>query len=682
MDKTGAVTSRRGQTLIAIREMVLRGEFAIRKRIEEVELSKTLGTSRSAVHAALETLSHEGLVEESTLGFTARHFTGQDISDAIEARGVLEGLAAGLAASRISDPAQLHDIRRICSELAEVSASFTDTEPPSADQMARFGELNAAFHTALVSLAHSPMLQLSIKRVQSIAFASPAAVVVPAEPGGFSRAVGDHVAILDAIEARDATRAEALTREHARLALHGLRSALTKSGDVTTNARALLRTHAPKAKSVTPSHERSRNSVSSAPTAQLVLDAAADLFCEKGFSETTTREIAARLNIHQASLYYHIAGKEDLLYRISKVVIESMEQRVHSALEGGSHGARLRVFIGAHLQGLFENRNRTMAAMVESRSLAGARRKELAAMRSRYSDILDHEIQAAVQAGILRDDIPAAALRLSLLNYLNWTLRWFRTSGPLALEQLADIYDQVFRQGIATQEQPRFSLPPVSVLRKPRSGPAHSGTLGKFLRTAAELFSRQGYSSTSTRSISTFLGMEKATLYYHVESKEDLLYLICKSSFEMLDGDVRKALEGVSCPLQQLAVLIQAECISLLRDQTQHATALAEARALSPERMAEIVSMRRGYQNRVRRLIEAGQKAGTIRQDIEPRYLASMLQGLLERTVLWYRKGGGIRPEELAGYFAETYLFGAGVPSPISKSVKGEAHTEAAPANI
>jgi TetR/AcrR family transcriptional regulator, cholesterol catabolism regulator len=196
-------------------------------------------------------------------------------------------------------------------------------------------------------------------------------------------------------------------------------------------------------------------------------------------------------------------------------------------------------------------------------------------------------------------------------------------------------------------------------LRRARSGLAHSGTLGKFLHTAAELFSRQGYSSTTTRSISTFLGMEKATLYYHVESKEDLLYLICKSSFEMLHRDVEKALEGIACPLEQLAVLIQAQCISLLRDQTQHATALAEARALSPERLAEIVSMRKGYQNRVRRLIEAGQKAGTVRRDIEPRYLASMLQGLLERTVLWYRKSGAIRPDELAGYFAGTFLFGA-----------------------
>ena len=66
-----------------------------------------------------------------------------------------------------------------------MTASLADTEPPTAEEMARFGELNAAFHTALVALAQSPMLQLSVKRVQAIAFASPAAVVVPGERGGF-----------------------------------------------------------------------------------------------------------------------------------------------------------------------------------------------------------------------------------------------------------------------------------------------------------------------------------------------------------------------------------------------------------------------------------------------------------------------------------------------------------------
>jgi hypothetical protein len=57
-------------------------------------------------------------------------------------------------------------------------------------------------------------------------------------------------------------------------------------------------------------------------------------------------------------------------------------------------------------------------------------------------------------------------------------------------------------------------------------------------------------------------------------------------------------------------------------------------------------------------MIEAGQKDGSIRPDIEPRYLASMLRGLLDWTVVWYRKGGSFTPTELADRLCDVYLYG------------------------
>ena len=57
------------------------------------------------------------------------------------------------------------------------------------------------------------------------------------------------------------------------------------------------------------------------PTAERLFDIAAALFCEKGYAATTTREIAAVAGIQQASLYYHEAGKEDLLHQIRHVTM-------------------------------------------------------------------------------------------------------------------------------------------------------------------------------------------------------------------------------------------------------------------------------------------------------------------------------------------------------------------------
>ncbi len=635
--------------------MILRGELAPCKRIEEIELSRRLGASRPIVRATLEKLRHEGLLEgQPGGGYAPRVFTEEDIADAIEARGVLESLAAGLAVRRVPEAVHIATARRINAELTELMASV-GSESPNAERMARFGELNLAFHQALIALARSPMLQLAVERVQSIAFASPAAVVTPAEQGGFAKAIREHDLIVDAIQAGDAARAETLVRNHARLALRGVKNALDRPGHLTPK---------PKVESANRGHAVAKSALRQAevagPTSELVLDAAAALFSEKGFSETTTRAIAARLNIHQASLYYHISTKEDLLYRINRLTLGTVEQHVRRALDNHDNARdRLSALIHAHLQGLFENPNRALAAISEYRSLSRAHHRELTGVRGNYSDLLDKELAAAVKAGIVRRDIPVSVLRLALLNYLNWTPRWFHLSGPLPLDELAGIYDRVFFEGIAVLGQPRPSVPPLQNLRRTRSGPAHSGTLGKFLRTAAELFSKQGYASTSTRAISKLIGMEKATLYYHVKSKEDLLYLIAKSSVETLQQDVQRALDGISCPFEQLAALIQTHCISLLRDQTQHATALAEVRALSPERLAEIVGMRKSYQRGMRRIIEAARNSGCIRTDVEPRYLASMLLGLLDRVVEWYQKGGPVGPAEFAGYLCDIYLFGA-----------------------
>jgi hypothetical protein len=99
--------------------------------------------------------------------------------------------------------------------------------------------------------------------------------------------------------------------------------------------------------------------------------------------------------------------------------------------------------------------------------------------------------------------------------------------------------------------------------------------------------------------------------------------------------------------------------VNLLRRQTQHVTALAEARSLSGERLAEIVEMRKNYQKRVRSLIEAAQKSGHLRTDVAAKYLGLMLEGLLDRTVVWYRKNDALSPAELSETFCKLFISGA-----------------------
>jgi DNA-binding GntR family transcriptional regulator/AcrR family transcriptional regulator len=664
-DSNGASTLR-GRTVLALREMVLRGQLAPRERVEEFDLSRRLGVSRPVLRSALDQLSSEGLLEPAPSGgYAARHFTMQDIRDAILARSALEALAAGLAAKRIQDPSELEPARQLNAQLAKAIPSHASNlpTPPTPEEMSRFGDLNAAFHSAFVAVARSPMLSWCLQRLQSAAFASPAAVVIPVEGDGARRAFEEHEAILNAIQSGDASRAEALVRQHAGLAIHGIESALEGQAHSGRNIAVELVGKKPAPLTANgPSRLPKKEESAAGATSARILDAAADLFGEKGFYAATTRELATRLNIQQGSLYHHVSNKEELLHRICHQVMDCFLTDLPVALnQAETAEGRISAFIDAHLQVMAQNPRQTLAVVTEFRALSRLHFAEISEKYKEYSRLLDSELNAAQRLGILRTDISPKYIRLALLNTLNWTPRWFHASGPLSCKDLSSIYSCIFWEGVISpelREAPSLAPLPMSTSRQ-RSRALHRGTLGKFIRGAAELFSKHGYESTGTRDLATLLGMERATLYYHVEGKEDLLYAICKSSIEQLDNDVIEATEGISDPLAQIQVGIQTHVVSLLRDQTQHATSLAEARALSPQRLAEIVTMRKAYQARARAVLEAGQRAGSIRRDISSKYLGMMLEGLLDRTVVWFKRNGELSPSELGATLCRVFLEGA-----------------------
>ena len=99
------------RALLRLRELILNGEFAPGERMSELPLVERLGVSRTPLRLALAELEHEGLLRGlDGGGYVVREFTQDDISDAIELRGVLEGTAARFAAER---GATRRDIRRL-----------------------------------------------------------------------------------------------------------------------------------------------------------------------------------------------------------------------------------------------------------------------------------------------------------------------------------------------------------------------------------------------------------------------------------------------------------------------------------------------------------------------------------------------------------------------------------------
>lgn len=213
---------------IALRELVLRGELSPGDRVSELQMVERLGVSRTPVRTALVRLQDEGLLEPiPSGGFAVKSFTEREVFEAIEIRGTLEGLGARLAAERGVRPSALRKGAEILDAVDEV------VRPGSIEiDLSAYVKLNAAFHVLLTELSGSRALARQIERASALPFASPSALVLvqsraPEAHRILTVAQDQHRCVLVAIKRREGARAEAIMREHARIAHRNLERAFS-----------------------------------------------------------------------------------------------------------------------------------------------------------------------------------------------------------------------------------------------------------------------------------------------------------------------------------------------------------------------------------------------------------------------------------------------------------------------
>jgi GntR family transcriptional regulator of vanillate catabolism len=224
--------------ILGLRQLIMDGELRAGDRLSEVRLAARLEVSRTPLRLALAQLEHEGLLEPVPGGgFVVRSFSGRQVRDAIELRGLLEGQAARLAAIRNNGPRALGDLVACVAKLDRIVGGNGGplTGPPTGDEFELYVELNEAFHNELFVLADSDVLRDAYERVLALPFAQPS-FFLPAqadtsqfEPTLAAGNAGHH-AILNAIERGDSDEAERLARAHAQLTVKNLEAVLQTGG--------------------------------------------------------------------------------------------------------------------------------------------------------------------------------------------------------------------------------------------------------------------------------------------------------------------------------------------------------------------------------------------------------------------------------------------------------------------
>lgn len=208
--KSSELATRSASTTAALRGAILAGEFAPGERIYEQGLSERLKVSRTPIREALKSLAGEGLLDHvPNRGYYVREYSVDDIVQAYEIRAALEGLAARRAAQIGLAAEQRATIEKA---LHDGEAFLERIEFSSADRVL-YGEINSAFHSAILAGSQSRMLRDQLRLSQQIAPSSHRNIVA-FERRDVRRRHDDHYRIYEAILCRDAARAELLMRDH------------------------------------------------------------------------------------------------------------------------------------------------------------------------------------------------------------------------------------------------------------------------------------------------------------------------------------------------------------------------------------------------------------------------------------------------------------------------------------
>ena len=204
----GSMVDERGlahQAYVTVRDAILSHELPPGTRLSVPLLAQRLGMSRSPAREAIARIAQEGLaVFSPNRGAVVADLQRSDLVEIYRIREVLEGLAARLAADRMSD-----DGIAVLTELvAEHAEAVTE-----ADVERHYG-LDAQFHAHIRKLAGSPRLVESLDVLQSqIRLAMH---TTHRSPGGMAQALAEHRLILAALRARSPDQAETASRLHIR----------------------------------------------------------------------------------------------------------------------------------------------------------------------------------------------------------------------------------------------------------------------------------------------------------------------------------------------------------------------------------------------------------------------------------------------------------------------------------
>lgn len=182
---------------------------------------------------------------------------------------------------------------------------------------------------------------------------------------------------------------------------------------------------------------------------QEIIAAAAKVFNEKGYHAATTRDIAAAVGIQQATLYYYISSKEELLYLVVREPIVRLYHQVEDIVKAQLPSrTKIERALAAHLAAFDESYPHMFVYVQELPNLLDKLQDKIQESPRQYQRLWEELLRQGCAAGELRVDLDVTATVFMIFGMCNWLHRWYRQGGRLDTATLAQQYARAILDGI------------------------------------------------------------------------------------------------------------------------------------------------------------------------------------------------------------------------------------------
>lgn len=172
---------------------------------------------------------------------------------------------------------------------------------------------------------------------------------------------------------------------------------------------------------------------------QKILIESARLFRHNSYLATSIRDIGDALGITSAALYYHFKNKDELLQAIMLVALNELEKAVKGAIRTEKDPLeRIRLATHTHLKISVEYQDFAIVLLQEARHLAPDGLERVIAERDAYERIWAKLFMDAHKAGLYKAGIDLNLLRLLMFGTINLVVTWYKPTGVLTPEQIAE----------------------------------------------------------------------------------------------------------------------------------------------------------------------------------------------------------------------------------------------------